>query len=46
MILDQFQQTEELRERLMESEVLIAQMQQTWEERLKETEQIHKVRLK
>uniref|UniRef100_A0A914XCF0 Kinesin-like protein unc-104 n=1 Tax=Plectus sambesii TaxID=2011161 RepID=A0A914XCF0_9BILA len=37
-------QTEELRERLLESEVLMAQMQQTWEDRLKEAEQIHKAR--
>lgn len=38
-----FQQAEDLRERLAESEKLMARLTQSWEERLRETEEIHKV---
>ncbi|GMT33536.1 hypothetical protein PFISCL1PPCAC_24833, partial [Pristionchus fissidentatus] len=37
-------ETEELRERLAESERLVAQMNKSWEERLKETDQLYKER--
>jgi kinesin family protein 13 len=34
-----------LKERLEESEKLMKEMTKTWEEKLKETEKIHKVRI-
>lgn len=37
------QETAELRERLAESERLVAQMNKSWEERLKETDTLNKV---
>lgn len=39
-------ETEELRERLAESERLVAQMNKSWEERLKETDTLNKERQK
>ncbi|VDK74837.1 unnamed protein product [Litomosoides sigmodontis] len=43
---DYYQETEELRERLAESERLVELMNKSWDERLKDTEAVHRERQK